>query len=107
MTEVVPDIHQFRLPLTGSRLRHINAYLLRGDEGYTLVGAFGIAGSAPLIKEGTGTLTIKNTNTYTGPTTISGGMVLAAISLVSVSSISHSSPKALVARSKQFWPSCM
>jgi glyoxylase-like metal-dependent hydrolase (beta-lactamase superfamily II) len=37
MTEVLPDIHQFRLPLTGSRLRYINAYLLRGDDGYTLV----------------------------------------------------------------------
>jgi glyoxylase-like metal-dependent hydrolase (beta-lactamase superfamily II) len=37
LTEVLPGIHQFRLPLTGSRLRHINGYLLRGDDGYTLV----------------------------------------------------------------------
>ncbi len=37
MTDVVPGIHQFRLPLTGNRLRHINAYLLRGDNRYTLV----------------------------------------------------------------------
>ena len=37
MTEVLPDIHQFRLPLTGSPLRHVNGYLLRGDDGYTLV----------------------------------------------------------------------
>jgi hypothetical protein len=41
MTEVLPDIHQFRLPLTGSRLRHINAYLLRGEDGYArLLGPF-------------------------------------------------------------------
>jgi glyoxylase-like metal-dependent hydrolase (beta-lactamase superfamily II) len=37
MTEVLPGIHQFRLPLTGSPLRHVNGYLLRGDDGYTLV----------------------------------------------------------------------
>jgi glyoxylase-like metal-dependent hydrolase (beta-lactamase superfamily II) len=37
MTEVLPDIYQFRLPLTGSPLRHTNGYLLRGDHGYTLV----------------------------------------------------------------------
>lgn len=37
MTEVLPDLYQFRLPLTGSPLRHVNGYLLRGDDGYTLV----------------------------------------------------------------------
>jgi glyoxylase-like metal-dependent hydrolase (beta-lactamase superfamily II) len=37
MTEVLPDLHQLRLPLTGSPLRHVNGYLLRGDDGYTLV----------------------------------------------------------------------
>jgi glyoxylase-like metal-dependent hydrolase (beta-lactamase superfamily II) len=37
VTEVLPGIHQFRLPLTGSPLRHVNGYLLQGDDGYTLV----------------------------------------------------------------------
>ena len=43
---------------------------------YTLQGAFGIAGSAPLSKTGDGTLTINNTNTYTGGTTITGGTLV-------------------------------
>src|SRR6476661_8893969 len=37
MPEVLPGIHQFRLPMTGSRLRHINGYLIKADDGYTLV----------------------------------------------------------------------
>ncbi len=36
---------------------------------------FGIAGTAALIKSGTGTLTIENPNTFTGVTTVSGGIV--------------------------------
>jgi glyoxylase-like metal-dependent hydrolase (beta-lactamase superfamily II) len=37
MSEVLTGIHQFRLPMAGSRLRHINGYLIKGDDGYTLV----------------------------------------------------------------------
>ncbi|MEO6477246.1 autotransporter-associated beta strand repeat-containing protein [Luteolibacter sp.] len=43
------------------------------DAGYTLGGAFGIAGSGPLVKDGSGTLTITNVNTFTGATTIYAG----------------------------------
>ena len=37
MTEVLPGVHMLRLPLTGSPLRHTNGYLIRGDDGWTLV----------------------------------------------------------------------
>jgi glyoxylase-like metal-dependent hydrolase (beta-lactamase superfamily II) len=37
MPEVLSGIHQFRLPMPGSRLRHINGYLIKGDDGYALV----------------------------------------------------------------------
>ena len=47
---------------------------------YTLQGAFGITGSASLTKSGSGLLTITNSNSYTGTTTINGGM-LSAVSL--------------------------
>ena len=37
MTEVLPGIHQLRLPLEGSPLRHTNGYLIKADDGWTLV----------------------------------------------------------------------
>lgn len=37
MTEVLPGVHQLRLPMAGSRLRHVNSYLLEGQDGYVLV----------------------------------------------------------------------
>src|SRR3712207_3590490 len=37
MTEALPGIHQLRLPLEGSPLRHTNGYLLKADDGWTLV----------------------------------------------------------------------
>jgi len=37
VTEVLPGVYQLRLPLTGSPLRHTNGYLIRGDDGWTLV----------------------------------------------------------------------
>jgi len=35
--ELFPGLHQLRLPLTGSPLGWVNAYLIAGDSGYTLV----------------------------------------------------------------------
>jgi len=43
------------------------------SDGYSLGGGFGIAGTTTLVKNGTGTLVIKNTNPYTGLTTINAG----------------------------------
>jgi len=37
VTEVLPDIHLLRLPLTGSPLRFVNGYLLKADDGWVLV----------------------------------------------------------------------
>jgi glyoxylase-like metal-dependent hydrolase (beta-lactamase superfamily II) len=37
VTEVLPGVYQLRLPLTGSPLRYTNGYLIRGDDGWTLV----------------------------------------------------------------------
>jgi fibronectin-binding autotransporter adhesin len=48
--------------------------LVDGASNYTFAGA-AIAGAAGLTKTGAGTLTILNTNTYTGPTTISDGVL--------------------------------
>jgi autotransporter-associated beta strand protein len=43
---------------------------------YTFQGGGAIGGGASLTKQGTGTLTLLNNNTYTGPTTVSGGTLL-------------------------------
>lgn len=45
---------------------------------YTFTGAGSIGGGASVIKSGSSTLTISNANSFTGPTTISGGTLLAA-----------------------------
>jgi glyoxylase-like metal-dependent hydrolase (beta-lactamase superfamily II) len=37
MTELLPGIHQLRLPMPGSRLRSVNAYLIESDDGLVLV----------------------------------------------------------------------
>ena len=42
-------------------------------ENYTFTGSGNISGSTGLTKTNSGTLTIQNTNTYTGPTVIGGG----------------------------------
>jgi autotransporter-associated beta strand protein len=42
---------------------------------YTLQGTYAIAGSTPLTKNGTNTLTILNNNSYSGETTINAGVV--------------------------------
>jgi autotransporter-associated beta strand protein len=40
---------------------------------YTIGGAFGIIGNAPFVKNGSGKLTISNSNGFTGPVTINDG----------------------------------
>ena len=42
---------------------------------YALQGSFGIAGTTGLVKSGSGPLTIATANTYTGATTLDGGVV--------------------------------
>ena len=49
--------------------------LVDSTKNYTINGAFGIAGAAPLVKNNTGKLTITNTNSFTGSVTINGGTV--------------------------------
>ena len=45
---------------------------------YTLEGSFGIAGMTALSKTGSGSLTIQNTNKFTGPVTFGGGTIAVA-----------------------------
>ncbi len=46
---------------------------------YSLTGTGAIAGPATLTKSNTGTLTLSNTNSHTGGTTISGGKIVATV----------------------------
>ncbi len=54
------------------------AVLVHGDGAWTFTGTGGITGSARLVKEGASTLTIQNSNSYTGGTTITEGTVVLA-----------------------------
>ncbi len=49
--------------------------LVNSSKAYTLQGDGALSGGTTLVKEGKGTLTITNENTYTGGTRISGGTV--------------------------------
>ena len=52
--------------------------LVTGSKSYTFSGNGYLSGTTTLVKEGTGTLTINNENTYTGGTRISGGTLKVA-----------------------------
>jgi len=39
MTEVLPGIHQFKIPIANNPLGHTNIYLLQGDGGYLMIDA--------------------------------------------------------------------
>ena len=45
---------------------------------YTLTGAGSLTGAGGLVKSGAGTLTVSTTNDFTGPTTITGGVLAVA-----------------------------
>ncbi len=63
-----------------------DSIIVDGNTAYTLGGTGKIMGTSTLIKRGTGTLTIKADNSYTGGTHISGGTVV-------VSSLSNENMK--------------
>ncbi|MCF0198438.1 MAG: autotransporter-associated beta strand repeat-containing protein [Bacteroidaceae bacterium] len=52
--------------------------VVRGKKNFTFSGAGAIVGSANLVKEGTGTLTLQNDNTFTGGVRLSGGVTKVA-----------------------------
>ena len=61
------------LTLTGSI--EPNRVTFGGTKNYTFTGTGGLTGQMPLVKSGTGKLTISNVNTFAGPTTITGGQI--------------------------------
>ena len=63
------------LTLTGGIATTLTQDLTIGGAGNTTVSTTAISGAGRLIKDGTGTLTLSNTNTYTGATTVSGGIL--------------------------------
>ncbi len=67
---------------TGSTVVNINTnvgpgslVITNNNLAYTFTGTSNIVGATSLVKQGTNSLTINNTNTYTGATVISGGTV--------------------------------
>lgn len=52
-----------------------DSVIINSTKNYTLNGVGFLSGKTKLVKQGTGTLTIENNNTYTGGTRISGGTV--------------------------------
>jgi autotransporter-associated beta strand protein len=76
------DIVTFNDQATGNFIVNIPATVTPGGvtvdittQNYMFTGAAGIAGTFSLVKNGTGTLTVANNNTYSGGTTINGGTV--------------------------------
>jgi autotransporter-associated beta strand protein len=64
----------FSLRLDGTISTAGNALALKGTGNFTVAGVVG--GSGALTKEGTGIVTLSNSNTYSGTTTVSGGSML-------------------------------
>ncbi|MDE6695472.1 MAG: autotransporter-associated beta strand repeat-containing protein, partial [Muribaculaceae bacterium] len=64
--------------ITG-RLKPSSVTFNNNEKDYTLSGEGQIVGEAKLVKEGEGTLTIKNINSYTGGTYINGGKLVAGV----------------------------
>jgi autotransporter-associated beta strand protein len=52
---------------------------VNGSANYTFGGSGSISGSGPLVKSGSGTLTITNVNTFSGGVTIQGGVLEASM----------------------------
>ncbi len=61
------------------RLKPASVTFSNNTKDYTLSGDGQIVGPATLIKEGTGTLTINNINSFTGGTHINGGKLVAGV----------------------------
>ncbi len=53
----------------------VGGVLFNADTSYTLEGEGSIAGESGLTKQGSGMLTISNSNSYTGPTVIENGVI--------------------------------
>lgn len=61
------------------RLQPASVTFSNNDKNYTLSGEGQIVGEAKLVKEGNGSLTISNINSYTGGTYITGGKLIAGV----------------------------
>ena len=68
---------KFTVALTGDL--DPDTVIVNSSKAYTFNGTGSITGGASLVKQGTGTLTIANDNTYTGATIISGGTVKVSV----------------------------
>lgn len=65
--------------IINGRLQPASVTFNNSETDYTLSGDGEIVGEAKLVKEGTGTLTIKNINSFTGGTYINGGKLIAGV----------------------------
>jgi autotransporter-associated beta strand protein len=68
---------KFTVALTGEL--DPDTVIVNSSKAYNFNGIGKIVGGASLVKQGTGTLTISNDNTYTGATIISGGTVKVSV----------------------------
>jgi fibronectin-binding autotransporter adhesin len=64
------------LALTGGIATAANQNVTFGGDGNTTVSTTAITGSGNVIKDGSGTLTLSATNTYTGATTVTNGSLI-------------------------------
>ena len=66
----------------GGDVAPLNVRVNNSEKNYTFTGAGKITGSASLLKQGDGALTIETANDFTGGTTIEGGTIVLAASTV-------------------------